>query len=112
MVINKVYGQVNIGEEYLFGEEGVADVFGSFGEFFQHLLTPVYAVAGIIMLFLLIFGGLSIIIGAGKQDSGQIQKGQKAATAALVGFVIIIGSYFIIQLIQVVTGVNILEPSF
>jgi TRAP-type C4-dicarboxylate transport system permease small subunit len=109
MLVRKIFAQVNIGESYKVGDEGISSVFHSFGEFFQHLLSPIYIFAGIIMLFLLIFGGFSVIIGAGKEDSGQIQKGQKAITAAVIGFIIIIGSYFIIKLIEVVTGVNILE---
>ncbi len=107
MFVPKVHAQtpgVNIGDEY-----GVP--FKTLGEFFNHLLNPVYAVAGIIMMFLLIFGGISVIIGAGQQDSSQMQKGQKAITAAVIGFVVIVGSYFIIQLIEVVTGVTILSPN-
>ncbi len=102
---------VAIGESYLLDGEGISKIFKSFGDFFQHILSPIYVLAGIIMLFLLIFGGLSVIMGAGKQESGQIQKGQKAITAAVIGFIIIVGSYFIIQLIEVVTGVNILKPN-
>lgn len=110
-MVNKAYAQIFIGENYKLGDNKITEVFGSFGAFFQHILTPIYAIAGIIMIFLLIFGGISIIIGSGQQDSGQIQKGQKAATAAVAGFIIIVGSYFIVQLIEVITGVQILNPN-
>ncbi len=98
---------VDIGKEY-----GVADKFGTLGEFFSTILFNIYGLAGIIFLFLLIFGGISIIIGAGNQDSSKVQKGQKAVTSAVAGFVVIFVSYFVIQLIQVITGVNILEAPF
>jgi len=111
MLARKAFATVNIGDNFLLGNKSISNVFGSFGEFFQHLLNPIYAIAGIIMLFLLIFGGFSVIIGAGNDDSGQIQKGQKAVTAAVIGFIIIVGSYFIIQLIEVITGVSILNPN-
>ena len=110
MLIPKVYAQgVNIRDNYKFGNDKIP--FDSLGSFFNHILNPVYVIAGIIMMFLLIFGGISVIIGAGQQDSSQMQKGQKAITAAVLGFVVIVGSYFIIQLIQVVTGVDILNPN-
>lgn len=110
MLGKKVYAQVDIGEDYKLGGRAIRNVFGSFGEFFQHLLNPVFVIAGVIMLFLLIFGGFSVIIGAGSDNSGQVQEGQKAITAAVAGFVIIIASYFIVQLIEVITGVKILDP--
>ena len=104
------YLAFNIGEEYQLGDRGVNQVFPTVGSFFSTILFNLYGLAGIILLFLLIFGGLSIIIGAGGQDSGKVQKGQKAVTAAVIGFIVIFTSYFIIQLIQTLTGVNILNP--
>jgi len=102
---------INIGKEFSLRSGGIADVFPKPGSLFSVILFNLYGLAGIILLFLLIFGGFSIIIGAGKQDSGQIQKGQKSVTSAVIGFIIIFASYFIIQLIQVITGVNILNPT-
>lgn len=97
---------VDIGKEY-----GVEDKFPTFGEFFSTILFNVYAIAGVILLILLLFGGLSIIIGAGSQDSSKIQQGQKTLTASLIGFVVIFTSYFIIQLIETLTGVQIINPN-
>ncbi len=104
MLVNKAYAQVAIGDHY-----NIA--FDSFGHFFHTLLSPIYAIAGIIFMFLLIFGGFSVIMGSGSQDTNKIQQGQKAIVAAVVGFIIIVGSYFIIQLIEVLTGVQILNPN-
>jgi hypothetical protein len=63
-----------------------------------------------LILFFLIFGGLSIIIGAGKQDSGQVEKGSKAVLGAVLGLVVVFLSYFIVKLVELVTGVKILSP--
>jgi TRAP-type C4-dicarboxylate transport system permease small subunit len=109
MLVKKAFAQINIGQKYKLGGNPITSVFSSLGEFVSHLLNPIYVIAGVIMMFLLIFGGISVIIGAGKQDSGQMEKGQKAITAAVVGFIIIVGSFFIIQLIEVITGVQILR---
>jgi len=102
---------INIGKEFSLRSGGIADIFPTPGSLFSVILFNVYGLAGIILLFLLLFGGASIIIGAGKQDSGQVQKGQKSVTGAVIGFIVIFASYFIIQLIQVITDVNILNPT-
>lgn len=104
------YLAFNIGEEYQLGNRGINQVFPTMGSLFSTILFNLYGLAGIILLFLLIFGGWNIMIGAGSQDSGKIQKGQKAVQAAVIGFIIIFTSYFIIQLIEAITGVNILNP--
>jgi len=58
---------------------------------------------------LLIFGGFSIIMGAGQGDAKKTGQGKKAATSAVVGFLVIFASYWIIQIIQIITGVEILN---
>lgn len=73
------------------------------------ILSTAVAVAGIILLILLIFGGISIIMGAGKSDAQQVEQGKKAATAAVVGFIIIFAAYWIIQIVELVTGIKILN---
>ncbi len=103
--------QVNIGDYFRFGDKTISDLYPTFGDLFSTVLFNVYTLAGVILLVLLIFGGFNFIIGAGRQESGQMQKAQKAITAALAGFAIIFASYFIIQLIEAVTGAQILEPN-
>ena len=66
------------------------------------------AVAGIILLFYFIFGGISIIAGAGNDNPQQIEKGKQAATSALIGFIVVFAAYWIVKLIEQVTGMAIL----
>ncbi len=80
------------------------------GDLVSIVLSNAVAIAGIILLLLLIGGGISIIIGAGQQNPQQVAQGRAAATAALVGFVVIFGSYWLIQIIETVFGVTILNP--
>lgn len=87
----------------------ISNVFPTFGSLFQTILFNVYTIAGIIFLFLLILGGASVIIGAGSKDSGKVAQGQKAISSAVIGFLVIFASYFIIQLIEVLTGAKILN---
>ena len=75
------------------------------------ILKNSLVIASIILLGLLIFGGLTFIMNAGSGDSKKAQQGQAAVTNALIGFAIVLLAYSIIQIIQVVTGVQILNSN-
>lgn len=79
------------------------------GAFISAILPNVYTIAGVILVFLLIFGGFTYIMNAGKQDTEGIQKGKNAITAALLGFGLIFGSWWIIQIVEIITGMDILK---
>jgi len=70
------------------------------------VLQASFVLAGIIILFLLIFAGFSIIAGAGNDDPQTAAKGKQAATAAVIGFVIIFSAYWIIRIIETITGIS------
>ena len=99
---------VNIGSEFgsPFGQN-----YG-FGDLVSIILSNALVVAGIILLFLLIFGGISMIMGAGQDNPEQAAKGKQATTSAVIGFIIIFAAYWIIQIIETITGLNILKPGF
>lgn len=86
--------------------------FSDIGSFVSTLLPNVYVVAGVILFLLLIFGGFTYIVSAGQQKPEGVQKGKKAITAALIGFLLIFTSWWIIQIIEVITGLEILQPEF
>lgn len=71
------------------------------------ILKNSLTIAGIILLALLIFGGLSYIIGAGG-DPKKAEQAQGVITSSLIGFAVVLTAYFIIQIIEVITGVNII----
>ena len=51
-------------------------------------------------------------MGAGEDNPEKAKKGKQAITAALIGFMIIFCSYWIIKIIEIITGVSILNPGF
>ncbi len=86
--------------------------FGNFGMLVSVIISNLYIIAGIVILFLVIFGGFGIISGAGSGDQQKTAQGKQALTSAIIGFLIIFTSYWIIQLIELITGRNILKPGF
>lgn len=75
------------------------------------ILKNSLTVAGLIFLGLLIFGGITFIMNAGSGDSKKAGQGKAAITNALIGFAIVLLAYSIIQIIQVITGLNILNSN-
>lgn len=72
----------------------------------SQILPNIYVAAGVILLIYLVAGGFAVITASGSAEKAA--GGQKAITNALLGFLIIFASYWIIQLIQVLTGIPIL----
>lgn len=108
--MNKL-AQINIGEE-LFREHspGLTPT-TTLGDIVSNILPNLYIAAAVIFFILLIFFGLGIIMGAGEQSPEKIQKSKQGLTWTIAGLLVVLGSYWIIQIIQVVTGLNILEPT-
>lgn len=65
-------------------------------------------IAGLILLVLIIAGGFMMIASAGSGDQKKAATAKTLITDALIGFLVIFLSYFIIQVIEVITGLKIL----
>ena len=106
----KLLAQVDIGRDFKINPtEGIGDPsqFQSIGGFISAILPNLYVAAGLILLFFLIFGGVMVILGAGKGESQQAEQGKQIVTRTLIGFLIIFLSYWIIQIVEIVTGIPI-----
>ena len=100
---------VEIGEKF-FGEDSntpLTEISG-IGTLVSIIVNTAFVLAGIILLFFFIFGGISMIAGAGKDNPDQAAKGKQAITSALLGFIVVFASYWIVQLIELITGIIIL----
>lgn len=69
-----------------------------------------FVVAGLLVLFFILFAGFNIIAGAGSNNPESAKKGQQAASAAVLGFVVVFAAYWIVRLIEVISGVKIISP--
>lgn len=100
----------DLGSEFWLKEnEGIAfsGKYLTIGGFISSVLPIIYIFASVILFILLVGGGLSVIINAGSGNAEKTKKGQGAITTALVGFAIIFASYWLIQIIELVTGVKL-----
>jgi p-aminobenzoyl-glutamate transporter AbgT len=75
------------------------------------ILSNAVAIAGVILLFLFVMGGIGIISGAGQNNPEKVARGKKALTSAIIGFIIVFTVYWIILIIEQIFGFSILNPS-
>lgn len=99
---------VNIGDKFSspFGQgKGIGDLVSI-------VLNASFAIAGIIVFFLFIFAGISLISSAGSNNPQGAERGKKTITTAIIGLVIILAAYWIIRIIEIITGSNfITQPT-
>lgn len=100
-----VHAQVNIGTIF-------NSPIQTFGQLVSIIISNVYIVAGVILLVLMLFGGLMVIQGAGAGDQQKTGQGKQAFTSAVIGFLIIFASYWIIQIVESITGLEIFKPTY
>lgn len=86
----------------------IAINYPNIGSLVTIILNNSLTIASIILFGLIIFGGVSYIASAGDGDQKKITATQETITSAIIGFLVIFVSYFIIQIIQVITGLTIL----
>lgn len=86
-----------------FGDQGVGGVGTAPGRTISGvimiIMNSAIGVAGIIMLFLLLGAGWTIISSQGNNPEG-MKKATKTATSAIVGMIVVAFAYFIVQLIE------------
>ena len=105
---------VNISEQLNLGQDNPISKqqeFSSIGGFIGSILPNIYIIAGIILFIVFFIAGIYYIANAGKGDQKATEAGQKAITAAIIGLVIIFTSWWIIKIIEIVTGINIFNPN-
>lgn len=94
-------GGVNIQNTFLGGSTPQTT-----GSVVTTILNTALAVSAVIILFMFVYAGIQMIAGAGSGKSENSEKAKQAATYAAIGFVIIFVAYWLIKLIELLTGQN------
>ncbi len=85
-----------------------AKTFNTVGSLTNVIVKNAFVVAGVIFLFLLIFGGFGYIVSAGNGDAKKMEQGKQAITSALIGLLIVFASYWIVQIVGIITGIKLI----
>ncbi len=103
---------VNIGQQFLRGgttgpvQNGPFLQLSGIASLITLFLNIIFAIAGIILLFFFIMGGIGMIGSAGKNDPQKAEQAKKTITSAVIGFIIVFVSYWIVQLIGTLFGIT------
>ena len=83
--------------------------FTNLGSFFNgetNILNYVFVFAGLTLFIFLIIGGFGILTSAGSPDKMKAAQGK--ITSAIIGFIIIFVSYWLVRVLEIMFGINIL----
>lgn len=67
-------------------------------------LNIAFVLAGLILLFFFIFGGIKLMSSAGGDNAQETEQAKKTITSALIGFIVVFASYWIVKLIGQIIG--------
>ena len=82
----------------------------TFGKIIRQVLPFVYAAAGLILLVLLVFAGYGYMTAGSDAKKAQLAKAR--LTTALIGFAIVVLSYWMIQIVAQIFGITEITDIF
>jgi len=71
------------------------------------IIKNVFVIASIILFIFIIIGGLGMIINAGNAEKQK--QSNKTLSSAITGFIIMMTAYWLIKIIEILTGVQIIS---
>lgn len=107
---------IDIGQQLFLDEQGTSRIgalfpsasaggSGRFLKFFWPIIKNIYILTGIVLFFMIVIGGVGMIANAGNPEK-QKQSSQ-TLTSAVIGFLIMFVAYWIIKIIEIITGIDI-----
>ena len=81
--------------------------FTNIGTLLGNIIIAAMVIAGLMVFFYLIMGGIQYITSGG--DKAQAEAARDRITYALIGLVIVVGSFAIVKLIEAFFGINIIN---
>ncbi len=84
-----------------------ATTFKTVGDLVNVLVKNFFVVTMIILFAILIFAGLQFMLNSG--DEKKAEQSKSAITAVIIGILVLFGAYWIVQIIEFITGVSILN---
>lgn len=74
------------------------------GDIISKLLIYIFPLAGLLLLLYLLYGGYRFLFSGGNPKS--IEEGKSIITTALTGFIIIFVSFWVVQIVATILGLD------
>ncbi|SRR5690606_6870884 len=84
--------------------EGPLQNINNLGDLINLLMNFLVPLAGIILFFVLIWGGYDVLLSRGEAD--RLQSGKNKITAGIIGIVLLVLSYLIVNIIGYIFGLG------
>lgn len=94
------------GQGVIDNPENFKFVGSSLGDIISALLPYIFVIAGLALFIFLIIGGFGLLTSGGSPDKMKAAQGK--ITSAVIGFVIIFISYWLMRILEIVFGLNLL----
>lgn len=95
--------EINLGEKLILKDgTPVQDVFNSTDDMLNLIVKVLFVGAGLVLFVMIVGAGFAMIQGGGKDA----EKAKTTMTSAVLGFIIMFAAYWIMQIIQLLTGIN------
>jgi len=82
----------------------------TFGDVINALMPYLFAIAGFGILLMLVFAGFSFLTSAG--DPKKMESAKQRITNALIGFLLIFGAYWVVQIAGYMFGIKNINDVF
>jgi|SRR3989344_7319090 len=70
--------------------------------YLSNIINGVFALSGIIAVILITLSGIRLLVSGG--DPIKVEKAKKSLTYAVIGFIIVLLSFFILKVVSLITG--------
>jgi len=74
---------------------------------FQNIVSALLTFVGIVALFFIMYGGIKYILARG--DAKQAQAARGILTYAIIGVIIVVSAFFIVNLLATITGTDCIK---
>ncbi len=103
-LVNGADQPMKLGDQLLLrNNQKVSEVYDTPGTIVNLVVSNLFLLAGIVILFLIILAGLSYI----KDSEKGKEEAKNLVTGAVIGFVVMFSAYWVIQIIKLITGADI-----
>lgn len=93
------------GDEVINNPKDFNPQFTDLGSIITQLLPYILVIAGLVLFILLIIGGFGFLTSGGSPDKMKAAQGK--ITSAIIGFVIIFISYWLVRILEIMLGIQI-----
>ena len=105
LAVNSAYAVVDIGQTF-----GPGKNFSSISDLLNVLLPNFMVISGIVLFIGIIISGMMTVQSAGSGDAHAAENWKKALVGMIAGFLLIFTGYWIVQIVEFVTGIKIFNP--